>query len=158
MIPSWVVIGGIALGLAIAIGSLTSQQGAQWFRRLERPDWLTFERAIPFIWTVVFTCGAISASFIWDYAPGARTTWLLMGGYLLLELVTLAYTPAMLTVRRLRVGLWIGALGVVLAIALSFFVFPRSRPAGYLLLPYLLWSPIGTYVTWQMMQLNPSDA
>jgi tryptophan-rich sensory protein len=26
-----------------------------------------------------------------------------------------------------------------------------------LLLPYLLWSPVGTLITWQMEQLNPSQ-
>ncbi|MDY6803848.1 MAG: TspO protein, partial [Cyanobacteriota bacterium] len=26
------------------------------------------------------------------------------------------------------------------------------------LLPYVLWSPIGTYTTWQMTSLNPEDA
>jgi tryptophan-rich sensory protein len=24
-----------------------------------------------------------------------------------------------------------------------------------LLVPYVIWSPIGTYTTWEMMQLNP---
>ncbi|MDP5339611.1 MAG: TspO protein, partial [Nodularia sp. (in: cyanobacteria)] len=27
-----------------------------------------------------------------------------------------------------------------------------------LLVPYLLWSPIGTYTTWKMISLNPQDA
>ncbi|HEY9813633.1 MAG TPA: TspO protein, partial [Candidatus Sericytochromatia bacterium] len=27
-----------------------------------------------------------------------------------------------------------------------------------LLLPYVIWSPIGTYTTWEMMKLNPNDA
>lgn len=157
MIPSWLVIGGVAFGLALLIGSLVDRTGTQWFRRLERPDWLTFEWVIPFIWTTIFTCGAISASLAWNIAPGTATIWRLMAGYLVLELVTLAYTPAMLMTRRLRVGFWIGASGLVIAIALAFFVFPISKPAGYLLIPYLLWSPIGTYVTWQMMQINPSD-
>jgi translocator protein len=29
-----------------------------------------------------------------------------------------------------------------------------SSLAAALLLPYLLWSPVGTWVTWQMRQLN----
>jgi tryptophan-rich sensory protein len=31
---------------------------------------------------------------------------------------------------------------------------PHSLPAVLLLIPYLLWSPIGTLVTWQMQRLN----
>jgi benzodiazapine receptor len=33
-------------------------------------------------------------------------------------------------------------------------VAPLSVAAWLLLLPYLLWSPIGTLVTWQMQRLN----
>jgi len=158
MIPSWLVIGGVAFVLALLFSSFVSKPGAQWFRRLERPKWLTFEWAIPFIWTTIFTCGAISASLVWDEAPGTTTTWLLMGAYLLLEVVTLSYTSAMLLTRQLRVGFWIGAAGLAIAIILTILVFPISTAAGLLLVPYLLWSPIGTYVTWKMMQLNPSEA
>jgi len=29
-----------------------------------------------------------------------------------------------------------------------------STPAALLLLPFLLWSPVGTWVTWQMQRIN----
>jgi tryptophan-rich sensory protein len=29
-----------------------------------------------------------------------------------------------------------------------------AGPASLLLLPFLLWSPIGTFVTWRMQKLN----
>jgi len=32
-----------------------------------------------------------------------------------------------------------------------------SRLAALLLVPYLLWSPVGTLVTWQMQQLNRGE-
>jgi len=39
--------------------------------------------------------------------------------------------------------------GVALVVLL-----PQSRSAVLLLIPYLLWSPVGTLVTWQMQRLN----
>jgi len=33
-----------------------------------------------------------------------------------------------------------------------------SAVASVLLIPYLLWSPIGTYTTWVLAKLNPDDA
>ena len=158
MVKAWMVIGGVAFGLAIALGRLVTPRGSQWFRRLQRPTWLTFEWAIPLIWISIFTCGAISAHAVWQQAPGTPQTWSLMATYLLLELVTLAYTPGMLWLRRLRVGVWIGGSGFLVAIALTALVFPVAPKAAYLLIPYLLWSPVGTYVTWDMMRLNPNDA
>lgn len=156
MIPSWLVIGAVTFGVAL-LGGAIRPQDAKWFRRLRRPRWLTFEAAIPVIWTVIFICGAWSAYIIWEQQPGSLRTWLLMGGYLLLEMVTCSYTAVMLRTRSLRVGTLIGGTGTVLAILLAIAVAFFSLWATLLLVPYLLWSPIGTFTTWQMMHLNPED-
>jgi tryptophan-rich sensory protein len=39
-------------------------------------------------------------------------------------------------------------------VALAAVVAPLSGRAALLLLPYLLWSPVGTFVTWRMERLN----
>jgi tryptophan-rich sensory protein len=78
--------------------------------------------------------------------------------YLLLEIAIVAYTPGMCKFRSLRVGTAIGATGFVIGLIAFSIVLPISLRAALLLIPYLLWSPIGTYVTWQMTQLNRMDA
>lgn len=158
MIKSWMVIGGVALVLGGVGGSLVPPGGVKWFSRLRRPYWLTFESLIPMIWTVVFICGAWSAYIVWEHDPGSQKTWLLMGLYLLLELVTLSYNSIMLTLRSLKAGTIIGGTGFILGVILAILVLPISIWASVLLLPYLLWSPIGTYTTWELMRLNPQEA
>jgi tryptophan-rich sensory protein len=158
MIKSWMVIGGVALVLGGIGGSIVPPSGAKWFARLRRPYWLTFEPLIPLIWTTVFICGAWSAYIVWEHDPGSRKTWLLMGLYLLLELVTLSYNSVMLTLKSLKAGTFIGGTGFALALILAILVLPISVWASALLLPYLLWSPVGTYTTWELMRLNPQDA
>ncbi|MGB7442763.1 MAG: TspO/MBR family protein [Coleofasciculaceae cyanobacterium] len=157
MIKSWMVIGAITLLVAFA-GNLIKSDDARWFNRLRRPSWLTFERAIPFIWITVFICGAWSAYIVWENDPGSQKTWLLMGLYLLLEIVTIAYTPVMFRLRSLKVGTIIGGTGAVIGVILTLLVYPISLWAALLLLPYVIWSPIGTYVTWEMRQLNSGAA
>jgi tryptophan-rich sensory protein len=156
MIKSWMVIGAVALLVVLGGGLLTPD--SRWFNRLQRPRWLTFEPAIPFIWTVIYICGGWSAYVVWEREPGSTRTWWLMGLYLLLELVTTAYTVVMFRVRSLKVGTIIGGTGAVLSIILALLVLPISIWASLLLLPYILWSPIGTYTTWEMIRLNPEDA
>lgn len=151
------VIGGVTILLALASNLLITPQGAGWFRRLQRPRWLVFEKAIPLIWTVIFICAAGSAILIWESNPGSQQTWLWMGVYALLEAVTLAYTPLMLWVRRLRVGTLVGGTGAILGTLLAIAVAPTSVWASVLLIPYVVWSPIGTYTTWEMSRLNPLD-
>ncbi|PSO53509.1 MAG: TspO protein [Cyanobacteria bacterium QH_8_48_120] len=156
MIPSWMVIGGVAILVAF-IGSSLTPKYSQWFRRLQRPRWLTFERAIPFIWIFIFVCGAASAYLVWEQDPGSSRNWLLMGFYLLLEVITVSYTPVMLQRRSLRAGTIIGGTGAVLGIFLAIAVSFISWGAFVLLLPYVFWSPIGTYTTWAISRLNPDD-
>ncbi|AFY47688.1 tryptophan-rich sensory protein [Nostoc sp. PCC 7524] len=157
MIQSWMVIGGVAILVALAANIMTPSD-RQWFRRLRRPRWLTFEAAIPLIWITIFICGAWSAYIVWETAPDTNKTWLLMGLYLLLEVVTIAYTPVMFRLRSLQVGTLLGGTGLTICIILAIVVLTVSGWATLLLVPYLLWSPIGTYTTWQMIQLNPQDA
>ncbi len=157
MIPAWLVIGTVAFGVAALLNRF-SKTNLRWFNRLRRPQWLTFEWAIPWIWITIFICGSISAVLTWQAAPNQLSTWILMGGYLILEVAIMAYTPVMCQLRSLRVGTAIGATGFFIGLVLAYFVFQVSTTAGFFLVPFLLWSPIGTYVTWAMIELNPREA
>ncbi|GDZ95502.1 TspO and MBR like protein [Planktothrix agardhii CCAP 1459/11A] len=158
MIKSWMVIGGVAFLVALANNILLTSDDIRWFNRLTRPSWLTFEKAIPLIWIIVFIAGAWSAILVWEAEPGISQTWVLMGFYLLVELVILSYTPVMCKAKSLRVGTILGGTGFILGLMLMVSVWPVSQTAAYLLLPLVLWSPIGTYTTWAMLPLNPADA
>ena len=138
MIPSWMIIGGVTLLVAIG-GFLFKPRDLKWAAQLERPNWLTFE---PYI--------------VWEKEPGSLKTWLLMGLYLTLELITVSYTTVTLRTRSLTVGTIIGATGGVLSVVLTLTVWQISDSAAVLLLPYVIWSPIGSYTTWEMIRLNPS--
>lgn len=157
IIPSWLVIGTITFTLALFLNRL-SDDDKRWFFDLRRPRWLFFESLIPLIWIIIFLCLIASATFVWDLNPWSKRAWFLMGRYLVLVLLILAYTPVMCRFRSLKVGTLIGGVGFFFGIWLSILVFPASNWAGVLLLPYLFWSPIGTYVTWAMIKLNPNSA
>jgi translocator protein len=157
VLPAWLTIGGVTVLVALALNRFP-RYDIRWFFRLRRPRWLTFEWAIPVIWSAIFICGATSAYLVWMAEPGTQRGWFLMGFYLLLEIVIMAYTPVMCKLRSLKVGTAIGAIGFVLGVILSVFVLPVSGWAVLWLLPYLLWSPIGTFVTWKMIPLNPGAA
>ncbi len=155
MVPAWMVIGGVTLLVACG-GFLIKPRDIKWVSQLERPNWLTFEPFIPVIWTTIFTCGAVSAYIVWKHDPGSPRTWLLMGLYLALELITVAYAPTTLRTRSLTVGTIVGATGGILSVLLTLVVLSISGWAAVLLLPYVVWSPIGSYTTWEMIRLNPS--
>jgi translocator protein len=157
MIESWIVIGAVTFFIALGSFFITPRD-VKWFAMLSRPQWLIFEPLIPLIWTVIFVGGAASANIVWQKNPGSTITWLLMGLYLLLEIITVAYIPLMLRLRSLELGEKIGLGGLILSVVLAICVFPISWVAALLLVPYLVWSPVGTYTTDELRQLNPEDA
>ncbi|MGB7563389.1 MAG: tryptophan-rich sensory protein [Prochlorococcaceae cyanobacterium] len=139
-----VVMGGVVFSLN------PSRAEFQWFIRLRRPAWLTFERSIPLIWIGIYACFYASALLSWN-ASGSGT---LMAGYLLLLVLVQSYTLVIVRTRSLRNGTLLAAAGWVWGVALTVAVADVSGPGWWLLVPYLLWSPIGTFVTWRMQRLN----
>ena len=156
MIITWLAIALISLVLGFALNKLFPAD-YKWFMRLRRPRWLTFEKAIPLIWIFIFIFGITSAAILWETQPATVNTWLLMVGYGIVELTILSYTPVLTRLRNVRAGAIAGAIGFILGIFLTIQVWQISSLAGWLLMPYLLWSPIGTYVTWVMARLNPPE-
>jgi tryptophan-rich sensory protein len=127
-----------------------SREQFLWFIRLRRPAWLTFEGLIPGIWISIYGCFYASALLAWS----AAMSWWLMAAYLVLLLLVQSYTWLICTTRRLANGTAIGFVGWLWGIALAVIVLPQSKAAALLLIPFLLWSPVGTWVTWQMQRLN----
>ncbi|WP_315858033.1 TspO/MBR family protein [Cyanobium sp. HWJ4-Hawea] len=142
----------LILLVMVAVGALLNPSREQfaWFIRLRRPAWLTFEGLIPLIWISIYVCFYSSALLTWN----GSWSWGLMAGYLGLLLLVQSYTWLICTTRKLGNGTAVGLAGWVWGVALAMVVLPHSIPAVLLLIPYLLWSPLGTLVTWQMQRLN----
>ena len=144
-----------AIVILLVIGTLVvvimpSQEEFAWFLRLRRPSWLSFEGLIPVIWVLIYGCFYASALLAWNHTA----SWGLMGGYLLLLVLVQSYTWLICHTRRLANGTGVGLAGWLWGVALTVVVAAPSQLAALLLIPYLLWSPVGTLVTWQMQRLN----
>ena len=144
-----------AILILLVIGTLVvvimpSQEDFAWFLRLRRPTWLGFEALIPLIWLLIYGCFYTSALLAWN----RTASWGLMGGYLLLLVLVQSYTWLICRTRRLANGTAVGLAGWLWGVARTVVVAGQSQPAALLLIPYLLWSPVGTLVTWQMQRLN----
>ncbi|SBO42069.1 TspO/MBR family protein [Cyanobium sp. NIES-981] len=141
----------ILLTMAAVVAALNpGREDFAVFLRLRRPAWLTFEPLIPFIWMAIYACFYASALLSWNASRSAG----LMAGYLGLLVLVQSYTWLICRTRNLANGTAVGFAGWVWGVALAVLVAPHSQPAWLLLIPYLLWSPVGTFVTWRMQRLN----
>ena len=136
--------------VAVVAGLNPSRSQFSWFLQLRRPAWLSFERLIPLIWIGIYIGLYASALLAWN-ASGSLG---LQAGYLLLLVLVQSYTWLICRTRRLANGTVVGFAGWAWGVALALIVSGSSRNAALLLVPYLLWSPVGTLVTFQMQRLN----
>lgn len=146
--PTWLLLLLVMVGVSVLLSP--GREDFAWFLRLRRPRWLSFERFIPLIWLLIYACFYGSALL----SQGAGGGWGLLVGYLVLLVLVQSYTLLICRTRRLAAGTLVGGAGWVWGVALTLRLLPLSRPAALLLVPYLLWSPVGTLVTWQMQRLN----
>jgi tryptophan-rich sensory protein len=102
------------------------------------------------IWLAIYGCFYASALLVWN----RTNSWGLMAGYLLLLVLVQSYTWLICRTRRLANGTAVGLAGWLWGVVLTLVVAGSSQLAALLLIPYLLWSPVGTLVTWQMQRLN----
>ncbi|MEB3255425.1 MAG: tryptophan-rich sensory protein [Synechococcaceae cyanobacterium] len=146
--PAWL---SILLVMAAVVALLTpSRDDWRWFLQLRRPGWLTFEAWIPLIWIAIYACFYASALLAWNAgADPAR-----MVGYGLLLVLVQSYTWLLGRTRRLASGTAAGFAGWLVGVGLAVAMAPLSGLAALLLVPFLLWSPVGTFVTWRMQRLN----
>lgn len=152
------IITGISAAIFFGGGLLNSLQDP-WFQNLERPDWLTFEPLIPLIWLVIWVCATLSAILVWEKVVRSNRgifnrAWLFMGLYTAIALLTSAYSPVVVRLHSLPGGLIVGGTATLLAYTLAVSIWSTTPKAAALLIPYMLWGPVGTYLTWLLIQLN----
>jgi benzodiazapine receptor len=153
-LASWM---GLAfwLGACFAAAWVGSQFSAgQWYERLTKPALTPPSWVFGPVWTLLYTMMGVAAWLVWKrhgFAGVAQSLWLfllqlalnVLWSYLFFGLKNpgLAFLDI--------VVLWLAILATIIAF------FRHYRPAGQLLLPYLLWVSFAVYLNLQFWRLNP---
>lgn len=127
-----------------------SKEEFAWFMNLKRPAWLNFERYIPLIWIFIYGFFYFSALTTWNKSWNPS----LMLLYLILLLLVQSYTLVICKQKSIKNGTLIAFAGWLWGGILFTQVIQISIISAVFLIPFLLWSPIGTFVTWQMQKIN----
>lgn len=144
-------------GLCLAVGWIGSQVTepalGDWYTALAKPSWTPPNAAFPIVWTALYVVMAVAAWLVWrergDTAISLPMT--LFGVQLALNS---AWSVLFFGLRRPDLGLIeiILLLAAILATALAF---GRVRPlAGWLLLPYLLWTAYAAALNFAIWRMN----
>ena len=139
---------------AAAFGGLFSSAATgPWYRALRKPAFTPPGWVFGPVWTVLYAAMAVAAWLVWRQRgrPGVRGALTWFGVQLALNA---AWSPLFFGLRRPDLGFAVIVL-LWAAIAVTAWKFLRiSKPAGVLLLPYLLWVSFASVLNGFLWRLN----
>lgn len=146
------IAAAVALGVASLGGQLTDL--GPWYIALEKPAWQPPGVAFPIVWTIIFTLTAIAGVVAWRATPSRSARVTLLALFALNAALNVLWSGLFFTLKRPDWALIEGAALWVSVVALIAAAWPRSRLAGALLVPYVIWVTIALVLNWEIIRLN----
>lgn len=144
-----------ALGYAIVsiAGGMLTDIGP-WYRALVKPSWQPPDWLFGPVWTTIFILAAVSAALAWR-AAGETQRRMVVILFVANGILNVGWSLLFFHLKRpLLAGLEVVLLWASI-VALIWYVQRFSRPAAWLLAPYLLWVSFATVLNWTIVALNP---
>ncbi len=148
----------VALLIPLIVGFLgsiaTTSQITTWYATLFKPLWAPPNWVFAPVWTTLFILMGISLYLVWHHGlerKDVRFAILIFGVQLALNLlwsVVFFSFHAILSAFIVILILWIAIFANIIA----FYVI--SKPAGILLIPYIIWVSIASYLNYTIYLLN----
>ena len=147
---AWAAAGAIATA---SLGGLATDL-SPWYYALRQPPWKPPDWLFGPAWTLIFTLTATAAVLAWNAFPAGPQRRRLLLAFVLNAVLNIVWSWLFFTLRRpdwARVEVVLLVASVALLIVLA----GRLRPlAGWLLLPYLLWTSFAGWLNHAVVLLN----
>jgi translocator protein len=142
----------VAIIVALAGGLLTDI--GPWYQALKKPSWNPPNWLFGPVWSTIFTLAVIAAVMAWRRAPGAQDEAMIIILFGANAVFNIAWSLFFFYLRRPD---WAMAEVVFLwgsVLALIIFMWRFSPVSSLLLLPYITWVSIASFLNWTILRLN----
>ena len=156
--PSFLWSLGVAAAVAVVVaiaGAVLTDTGP-WYDRLKKPSWKPPDWAFGPVWTTIFVLAVIATALAWSAAEAAAERFLIFGALAINVVLNIAWSAIFFKLRRPDWALrevalfWLSILGLIVVLG------SVSTLAGILLVPYLAWVSIASFLNLRIVQLNGS--
>jgi tryptophan-rich sensory protein len=150
-----VVACGVSLAAGV-IGSLavTGQGFSSWYAAIQKPGFTPPGWVFGPVWTILYLLMGVAAFLVWQRGLGSRPVRTALVWFLVQLALNAAWTPVFFGLHRIGLALLVIVLLWVAIIVTMYYFFRVSRPAGLLLVPYLLWVSFATVLNASIWHLN----
>jgi tryptophan-rich sensory protein len=141
-----------AAGVAL-LGVVTTELGP-WYRELAKPSWQPPDWLFGPVWTLIFALCALSFILYWRRPIRRNDRLEVIAAFALNAFLNTLWSLLFFRLKRpdfalYEVGfLWLSVLLMMVLVGRA------SRPATWMLVPYLLWVAFASVLNWKIVQLN----
>jgi translocator protein len=149
-----------SIATAIAIAMATTGIGgwltklSPWYFALKMPEWQPPGPAFGIIWTIIYTLATISGVLVWRRIHSREDGARLLSVYAINISLNLLWSYLFFTHQRPDFALYMVGIFWLSILALIVTIWPKSKLASALLLPYLVWVGIASFLNLSIVQLN----
>ncbi len=139
--------------ISISVGSWITSAGMNWYKTLNVPTFNPTGGFIGTVWTVLFVLATISALIAWNKAWRKRKS-IIGVAFILNILLNVGWSFLFFGLHLIGPAMYEAAVLGVSVLALIILIWPVSKFASWLLVPYLAWVSFATYLTYSIWLLN----
>lgn len=144
----------IAVFLTSFIGSTLTDPNSSWYKSLKLPSFAPPGYVIGLVWTIIFILCAISLIIIWNKLPHNTLFWWIIGIFTVNAILNILWSFLFFNQHQILASIFEMIILNATTIAIMILVWPLSRLAAGLLLPYAVWVSFATFLAMNIYNLN----
>jgi len=150
-----VVACGVSLAAGVAGSLAVGGQGfTSWYATIQKPGFTPPGWVFGPVWTVLYLLMGVAAFLVWQRGLGSRIVRIALVWFLVQLALNAAWSPVFFGLHRIEPALVVIVLLWVAIVITMYHFFRLSRPAGMLLVPYLVWVSFATVLNASIWHLN----
>jgi len=150
---NYIIIPLIVLATSL-LGSLFTNKGMEWYNTLKLPSITPPGSVIGAVWTVIFILSAISAIIVWNKAKHDNIFWIIIAIFIVNALLNALWSYLFFYQGLLLAPIIEMIVLNLTTLALIILIWPISKLASALLIPYFIWVSFATYLATTIWQIN----
>ncbi len=140
--------------LTATLGGNVTTKGMEWYKTINLPPWTPPGSLIGIVWSIIFILATISAITFWNKSPRNSRFLIIILIFLINAVLNFGWSYLFFGLHKLNLAILESALLGASVFVLIFLIWPVSKLASILLLPYGFWVSFATYLTYAVSSLN----
>jgi translocator protein len=150
----WTLGGTSVAAIIVAVAGGVLTETGPWYHQLKKPAWKPPDWAFGPVWTTILVMAAISAALALDAAADSPARNSILTVLVVNSVLNIAWSAIFFKLRRPDWALYEVALLWLSIVALILVLGASSTTAGLLMVPYLVWVSIASFLTFRIVQMN----